>query len=82
VVTRCTPLAADDRHSLSTLEAQRHLDGKREVRIKGLEVKNLVEYLLVDSPTHPGELFPRVSGVRSLGQATVMPSGSSENFES
>jgi len=30
----------------------------------GLELKNLVEYMLVDNPTHPGEMFPRASGMR------------------
>jgi 5'-nucleotidase / UDP-sugar diphosphatase len=32
--------------------------------LKGLELKSLLEYLLVDNPVHPGELFPRVSGMR------------------
>jgi 5'-nucleotidase / UDP-sugar diphosphatase len=31
---------------------------------KGLELKNLLEFLLVDSPGHPGETFPRASGMR------------------
>jgi 5'-nucleotidase / UDP-sugar diphosphatase len=31
---------------------------------KGLELKNLLEFLLVDNPGHPGETFPRVSGMR------------------
>jgi 5'-nucleotidase / UDP-sugar diphosphatase len=31
---------------------------------KGLEVKNLLEFLLIDNPGHPGESFPRVSGMR------------------
>jgi 5'-nucleotidase len=31
---------------------------------KGLELKSLLEFLLVDNPTHPGETFPRVSGMR------------------
>jgi len=30
----------------------------------GLELKNLLEYMLVDNPTHPGEMFPRTSGMR------------------
>jgi 5'-nucleotidase len=30
----------------------------------GLDLKNLLEYLLVDNPTHPGEFFPRSSGIR------------------
>jgi 5'-nucleotidase/UDP-sugar diphosphatase len=30
----------------------------------GLELKNLLEFLLVDNPTHPGEYFPRASGMR------------------
>ncbi|MFH0997334.1 MAG: metallophosphoesterase [Pseudomonadota bacterium] len=30
----------------------------------GLELKNLLEFLLVDSPAHPGEYFPRTSGMR------------------
>jgi 5'-nucleotidase len=30
----------------------------------GLELKHLVEFLLVDSPAHPGEYFPRASGMR------------------
>jgi len=30
----------------------------------GQELKNLLEYYLVDNPTHPGEWFPRVSGMR------------------
>lgn len=28
------------------------------------EVKNLLEFFLVDDPNHPGEFFPRVSGLR------------------
>jgi 5'-nucleotidase len=28
------------------------------------ELKNILEFLLVDSPTHPGEYFPRASGMR------------------
>jgi 5'-nucleotidase len=30
----------------------------------GQELKNLLEFLLVDNPTHPGEFFPRTSGMR------------------
>lgn len=30
----------------------------------GLELKNLLEFLLVDNPAHPGEYFPRCSGMR------------------
>ena len=30
----------------------------------GLELKNLLEFFLVDNPTHPGEYFPRASGMR------------------
>ena len=30
----------------------------------GRELKNLLEFCLVDSPTHPGEYFPRASGMR------------------
>ncbi len=30
----------------------------------GLEIKNLLEFLLVDNPAHPGEYFPRASGMR------------------
>ena len=30
----------------------------------GQELKNLLEFLLVDNPTHPGEFFPRASGMR------------------
>jgi len=30
----------------------------------GQDLKNLVEFFLVDSPAHPGEYFPRTSGVR------------------
>jgi 5'-nucleotidase len=30
----------------------------------GQDLKNLVEFLLVDNPTHPGEFFPRASGMR------------------
>jgi 5'-nucleotidase len=30
----------------------------------GQELKHLLEFLLVDSPAHPGEYFPRASGLR------------------
>ena len=30
----------------------------------GLELKNLLEFFLVDNPAHPGEFFPRTSGLR------------------
>ena len=30
----------------------------------GQELKNLLEFLLVDTPAHPGESFPRCSGMR------------------
>jgi 5'-nucleotidase len=30
----------------------------------GLDLKSLLEYWLVDNPTHPGEWFPRASGMR------------------
>jgi len=30
----------------------------------GQDLKHLLEYWLVDNPTHPGEWFPRVSGMR------------------
>ena len=30
----------------------------------GQDLKNLLEFLLVDNPTHPGEFFPRASGMR------------------
>jgi 5'-nucleotidase len=30
----------------------------------GQELKNLLEFFLVDSPAHPGEYFPRTSGIR------------------
>ena len=30
----------------------------------GLELKNILEFLLVDNPIHPGEYFPRASGMR------------------
>jgi 5'-nucleotidase len=32
--------------------------------LNGLDLKNLLEYFLVDNPTHPGEFFPRASGMR------------------
>ena len=32
--------------------------------LNGLDLKNLLEYMLVDNPTHPGEFFPRSSGMR------------------
>jgi 5'-nucleotidase/UDP-sugar diphosphatase len=32
--------------------------------LTGLEIKNLLEFLLVDNPTQPGESFPRTSGMR------------------
>jgi 5'-nucleotidase / UDP-sugar diphosphatase len=30
----------------------------------GQELKNLLEFFLVDNPAHPGEYFPRTSGIR------------------
>lgn len=30
----------------------------------GQEIKNLIEFFMVDSPAHPGEYFPRTSGLR------------------
>jgi 5'-nucleotidase len=30
----------------------------------GQELRNLIEFLLIDNPTHPGEFFPRTSGMR------------------
>jgi len=30
----------------------------------GIELKHLLEFFLVDNPTHPGEYFPRTSGMR------------------
>jgi 5'-nucleotidase / UDP-sugar diphosphatase len=30
----------------------------------GQELKNILEFLLIDNPAHPGENFPRVSGMR------------------
>jgi 5'-nucleotidase len=30
----------------------------------GQELKHVLEFLLVDNPTHPGEMFPRASGLR------------------
>jgi 5'-nucleotidase/UDP-sugar diphosphatase len=32
--------------------------------LTGQELKNLLEFLLVDNPAHPGEYFPRASGMR------------------
>ena len=32
--------------------------------LNGLDLKNILEYMLVDNPTHPGEFFPRASGMR------------------
>ena len=32
--------------------------------LNGLDLKYLLEYMLVDNPTHPGEFFPRASGMR------------------
>jgi 5'-nucleotidase len=32
--------------------------------LTGQELKNLLEYLLVDIPSHPGDSFPRASGMR------------------
>jgi 5'-nucleotidase / UDP-sugar diphosphatase len=32
--------------------------------LTGQELKHLLEYWLVDNPTHPGEWFPRVSGMK------------------
>jgi 5'-nucleotidase / UDP-sugar diphosphatase len=32
--------------------------------LTGQELKHLLEYWLVDNPTHPGEWFPRVSGLK------------------
>ncbi len=32
----------------------------------GQELKNILEFFLVDSPAHPGEYFPRASGMRFL----------------
>jgi 5'-nucleotidase len=32
--------------------------------LTGLELKNLLEFFLIDSPAHPGEYFPRASGMR------------------
>lgn len=32
--------------------------------LTGQELKHLLEYLLVDNPVHPGEFFPRASGMR------------------
>ena len=30
----------------------------------GQELKHMLEFLLVDNPAHPGEYFPRASGMR------------------
>ena len=30
----------------------------------GLELKHMLEFLLIDNPAHPGEYFPRASGMR------------------
>jgi 5'-nucleotidase len=30
----------------------------------GQELKNMLEFLLIDNPAHPGEYFPRASGMR------------------
>lgn len=30
----------------------------------GQELKNLLEFFLIDNPAHPGEMFPRTSGMR------------------
>jgi 5'-nucleotidase len=32
--------------------------------LTGQELKNMLEFLLVDNPAHPGEYFPRTSGMR------------------
>ncbi len=32
--------------------------------LTGQELKHLLEFLLVDNPAHPGEYFPRASGIR------------------
>jgi 5'-nucleotidase/UDP-sugar diphosphatase len=32
--------------------------------LTGQELKNLLEFMLVDNPAHPGEYFPRASGMR------------------
>jgi 5'-nucleotidase len=32
--------------------------------LTGQELKHLLEFLLVDNPVHPGEYFPRTSGMR------------------
>ena len=36
----------------------------------GEELKHLLEFFLVDSPTHPGEYFPRCSGMRFRYEAS------------
>lgn len=30
----------------------------------GKEIKNILEFIIVDNPAHPGEFFPRVSGMK------------------
>jgi 5'-nucleotidase/UDP-sugar diphosphatase len=32
--------------------------------LTGLELKHLLEFMLIDNPVHPGEFFPRSSGMR------------------
>jgi 5'-nucleotidase len=32
--------------------------------LTGLDLKHILEFMLVDNPTHPGEFFPRASGMR------------------
>lgn len=32
--------------------------------LTGLELKSLLEFLLIENPAHPGEFFPRASGMR------------------
>jgi 5'-nucleotidase / UDP-sugar diphosphatase len=32
--------------------------------LTGKEIKNILEFFLVDNPSHPGEYFPRTSGMR------------------
>jgi 5'-nucleotidase len=34
------------------------------VYLTGQEVKHILEFLLIDNPVHPGEAFPRTSGMR------------------
>jgi hypothetical protein len=36
----------------------------------GLEQTNLREFLLIDNPAHPGEYFPRASGMRFTAKST------------